>query len=1194
MINNGLERRRNIALTVVILFFLYTPTSSFPQTLNIGLLTYTELKDEIEAFRYAIDVINENITLLSQTKLTPIIVDMGSIEDSPSNIIRNVLDLVNKEVSAVVGPFRSSHAQIASYIMSELEIPMITPTSTDPFLRNPLWSDFLLHMQPLDEHQSLALLDLAKDMGWNSVALISSMDSYGINGLSTFQKYSNERKIKIVANEMIPLTNDIENIDVSNQMLNLKRSEARIFIMNVHSGYAKVVLRTAAAIGLVGPDYGWVVTDGTIKDAANLLNGTTNTFDGFTQGMIGFMSSMSASSKRDEFLANWHTDSTGVESNGSWAISKWGTETKSLQLQSRASLTYDSVWVIAHALDHVIYQSNLKVLPPDVDYWSTPVRSFKNGTMIKNSMLKLQKFEGLTGEIQFDPQGGPVKKMYDLVNFRSKDVVKVGGWTKETGLVMIANETIVWNGQSEEIPTSAVRSLKGTRLRLGITQEPPFIMIDMNCTAKDPKNKDCYSGLCIELVELLASILEFDYDYVLSEDNKFGSPEANGTWNGLIKMLLEGKIDVGAVNFAMNKARESAIDFTMPFINTGLVMTTKIKESKSDPFFWTKPFDIDLWYAILAFALLMVLLIWLYDHMSPFGFYGRRMHAALRCSCKSCEAFRCNKEPSGSDEEDECLFETRLCDPSENNEELMNVGNSLWMIAACLFSIGPVEGVPRNMSGRVILAMWWFMILIVTAMYTANLAAFLTVTRMENGINSIVDLISQDKVKWGTVNGTNAQILLQAAKAPDLVEVYKKMQTVNSVEEGFEKARNEEYIFFYGGAIVAFEANTQPCNLQIIGERLFSFGYAFGFPPQSPYLETFNSALLNLSGRNELDALWKKWSKGDCAQKGKKSSSSSLNLANIYGLCYTFFVVIAVSGVILIGEILYESIMDVKRFKTTFLNALKYRLVYIWKRPEYQILKDNDGGSKSPKSEERGDITSYLPSAVECDAKPKSIKSEDLSFQFLPISIGHGQKQRHPDTNVPSIQDQEKLIPVPGHEYRPNGFSVSQKSSSMDRQPSLKEALLKQQAMLNDPLLNTKEPHISYVSNKLHPYHSLPLTFSSPADSDNSKTGSMPRSVHKYRGRHPKHSSRSPSVKNDHPQHRYEDLFDRTLERMTSHSHTNGDGASERSSKAKRTAPLLKGASLSTRSPSPMYSSQENVMSDTDELRTESDVSPPP
>ena len=66
----------------------------------------------------------------------------------------------------------------------------------------------------------------------------------------------------------------------------------------------------------------------------------------------------------------------------------------------------------------------------------------------------------------------------------------------------------------------------------------------------------------------------------------------------------------------------------------------------------------------------MVLLIWLYDHMSPFGFYGRRMHAALRCACKQCEAFRCNKElkVSGKEEEDSCLFETRLSDPSENKE----------------------------------------------------------------------------------------------------------------------------------------------------------------------------------------------------------------------------------------------------------------------------------------------------------------------------------------------------------------------------------------------------------------------------------------------------------------------------------------------------------------------------------------------
>ena len=105
-------------------------------------------------------------------------------------------------------------------------------------------------------------------------------------------------------------------------------------------------------------------------------------------------------------------------------------------------------------------------------------------------------------------------------------------------------------------------------------------------------------------------------------------------------------------------------------------------------------------------------------------------------------------------------------------------------------------------------------------------------------------------------------------------------------------------------------------NIDVRKSKIHIFRYAFGFPPHSPYLETFNAALLTLSEQNELDALWKKWSKGDCASKSKTTKSSSLNLANIYGLCYTFFVVIAVSGVILIGEILYESIMDVKRFKT--------------------------------------------------------------------------------------------------------------------------------------------------------------------------------------------------------------------------------------------------------------------------------------
>lgn len=45
---------------------------------------------------------------------------------------------------------------------------------------------------------------------------------------------------------------------------------------------------------------------------------------------------------------------------------------------------------------------------------------------------------------------------------------------------------------------------------------------------------------------------------------------------------------------------------------------------------------------------------------------------------------------------------------------------------------------------------------------------------MDSGINSISDLIGQSKVSWGTVAGTNAEILLKYANSAELEEVYKK------------------------------------------------------------------------------------------------------------------------------------------------------------------------------------------------------------------------------------------------------------------------------------------------------------------------------------------------------------------------------------------------------------------------------------
>ena len=55
----------------------------------------------------------------------------------------------------------------------------------------------------------------------------------------------------------------------------------------------------------------------------------------------------------------------------------------------------------------------------------------------------------------------------------------------------------------------------------------------------------------------------------------------------------------------------------------------------------------------------------------------------------------------------------------------------------------------RSVSTRIIATMWWLFILVVTSSYTANLAAFLTVERMESPIESAEDLAKQTKIKYG-------------------------------------------------------------------------------------------------------------------------------------------------------------------------------------------------------------------------------------------------------------------------------------------------------------------------------------------------------------------------------------------------------------------------------------------------------------
>ena len=117
------------------------------------------------------------------------------------------------------------------------------------------------------------------------------------------------------------------------------------------------------------------------------------------------------------------------------------------------------------------------------------------------------------------------------------------------------------------------------------------------------------------------------------------------------------------------------------------------------------------WGVILATYFVTSFLLWVFDRFSPFSYQN------------NIEKF-------------------------EDDDEKRSFGlkESLWF---CMTSITPQGGgeAPKSLSGRMVAATWWLFGFIVVASFTANLAAFLTVSRLVVDLGSLDELVSQKKIR---------------------------------------------------------------------------------------------------------------------------------------------------------------------------------------------------------------------------------------------------------------------------------------------------------------------------------------------------------------------------------------------------------------------------------------------------------------
>uniref|UniRef100_A0A669BGP7 Glutamate receptor n=1 Tax=Oreochromis niloticus TaxID=8128 RepID=A0A669BGP7_ORENI len=525
-----------------------------------------------------------------------------------------------------------------------------------------------------------------------------------------------------------------------------------------------------------------------------------------------------------------------------------------------AALTYDAVHIVSVSYQHA----------PQMTVNSLQCHRHKpwrfGGRFM--SFIKESHWDGLTGRLSFNKTTG-LRTDFDLdiISLKEDGLEKVGKWSASGGL----NITEVPKRKGMNITDSlANRSLVITTIL-----EEPYVMLKKSDKAL--VGNDRFEGFCIDLLKELANILGFTYEIRLVPDGKYGSQDDKGQWNGMIRELIEHRADLAVAPLTITYVREKFIDFSKPFMSMGISILYRKPNTTNNGFFsFLNPMTPDIWVYILLAYLGVSCVLFVIARFSPYEWY---------------DAHPCNP---GSD-------------VVENNFTLLN---SFWFGVGSLMQQGS-ELMPKALSTRIIGGIWWFFTLIIISSYTANLAAFLTVERMDSPVDSADDIAKQTKIEYGVVKDGATMSFFKKSRVSTFEKMWAFMSSrprtslVKSIEDGIQRVLKSDYALITESTTIDY-ITRRNCNLTQVGGLIDSKGYGIGTPLGSPYRDKISIAILSILEDGRLHMLKEKWWSGSSCLDERHRETGPMGIQNLGGI----FIVLA-SGLVLsvfvaIAEFIYK------------------------------------------------------------------------------------------------------------------------------------------------------------------------------------------------------------------------------------------------------------------------------------------------
>ncbi|XP_066256016.1 ionotropic receptor 25a [Euwallacea similis] len=436
--------------------------------------------------------------------------------------------------------------------------------------------------------------------------------------------------------------------------------------------------------------------------------------------------------------------------------------------------------------------------------------------------------------------------------------------------------------------------------RIGITHALPWSYKEQNAET----GEYFWTGYCVDFVKKLAEVMNFAYEFVEPAVGTFGE-KVNGTWNGVVGDLAVGDIDMAVTAIIMTADKEEVIDFVAPYYEqTGITIVMRKPVRKTSLFKFMTVLKLEVWLSIVAALIVTGFMIWFLDKYSPYS--ARNNKKAYPYPCRE-----------------------------------FTLKESFWFALTSFTPQGGGEA-PKALSGRTLVAAYWLFVVLMLATFTANLAAFLTVERMQAPVQSLEQLARQSRINYTVVRDSEThKYFINMKFAEDtLYRMWKELtlnastddtryrvwdypireqyghillaindsNPVDNATEGFritDEHLDADFAFIHDSSEIRYEISKN-CNLTEVGEVFAEKPYAVAVQQGSHLQDDLSKVILDLQKNRFFERLqskyWNNSAKDDCPST---DDNEGITLESLGGVFIATLFGLALAMVTLAGEVWY-------------------------------------------------------------------------------------------------------------------------------------------------------------------------------------------------------------------------------------------------------------------------------------------------